>query len=157
MPKPVFVLNGPNLNMLGKREPGVYGSTTLADIEAMCAREAATLGLAIDFRQTNHEGVLVDWIQEAGEAASGIVLNPGAYTHTSIALHDAIRSIGVPVIEVHLSNIFARESFRHHSYVSPVARGVMCGLGADGYCLALAALARTTGRDAGQALDPRKE
>lgn len=144
MPKPVFILNGPNLNMLGKREPSVYGAATLADIEALCRHEADRLGLAVDFRQTNHEGTLVDWIQEAGEAASGIVLNPGAYTHTSIALHDAIRSIAVPVVEVHLSNIFAREAFRHHSYVSPVASGVLCGFGATGYGLALAALAART-------------
>ena len=144
MPKPVFILNGPNLNMLGKREPSVYGAATLADIEALCRHEADRLGLAVDFRQTNHEGTLVDWIQEAGEAASGIVLNPGAYTHTSIALQDAIRSIAVPVVEVHLSNIFAREAFRHHSYVSPVASGVLCGFGATGYGLALAALAART-------------
>ncbi|HOV05149.1 MAG TPA: type II 3-dehydroquinate dehydratase [Hyphomicrobiales bacterium] len=144
MPKPVFILNGPNLNMLGKREPSVYGAATLADIEALCRHEADRLGLAVDFRQTNHEGTLVDWIQEAGEAAIGIVLNPGAYTHTSIALHDAIRSIAVPVVEVHLSNIFAREAFRHHSYVSPVASGVLCGFGATGYGLALAALAART-------------
>ena len=144
MPNPVFILNGPNLNMLGKREPSVYGAATLADIEALCRHEADRLGLAVDFRQTNHEGTLVDWIQEAGEAASGIVLNPGAYTHTSIALQDAIRSIAVPVVEVHLSNIFAREAFRHHSYVSPVASGVLCGFGATGYGLALAALAART-------------
>ena len=138
----IFILNGPNLNMLGNREPEVYGRTTLADIEAMCRDEAARLGVTVDFRQSNHEGALVDWIQEAGQKAAGIVINPGAYTHTSIALHDAIRGAGVPVIEVHLSNIFARESFRHHSYVSPVAKGVMCGFGAEGYVLALKGLVK---------------
>ena len=137
---PVFVLNGPNLNLLGKREPGVYGTGTLADIEKACRARGKTLGLAVEFRQTNIEGVLVDWIQEAADKARGIVINPGAYTHTSVALHDAIRGTGLPVIEVHLSNIFAREPFRHHSYVSPVAKGVICGLGAQGYTLALEAL-----------------
>lgn len=137
---PVFVLNGPNLNLLGKREPGLYGRNTLADIEKACRAKGKELGLTIDFRQTNIEGVLVDWIQEAAEAAGGVVLNPGAYTHTSVALQDAIRGTGVLVIEVHLSNIFAREPFRHHSYVSPVARGVICGLGPAGYTLALEAL-----------------
>ena len=137
---PVFVLNGPNLNLLGKREPGLYGTATLADIEKACVEAGAKLGLKVDFRQTNIEGVLVDWIQEAADAAKGIVINPGAYTHTSVALHDAIRSTGLPVIEVHLSNIFAREPFRHHSYVSPVAKGVICGLGPKGYTLALEAL-----------------
>lgn len=137
---PVFVLNGPNLNLLGKREPALYGSGTLADVEKACHAAAKRLGLAVDFRQTNIEGVLVDWIQEAGEKARGAVINPGAYTHTSVALHDAIRGTGLPVIEVHLSNIFAREPFRHHSYVSPVAKGVICGLGPVGYTLALEAL-----------------
>jgi 3-dehydroquinate dehydratase-2 len=137
---PVFVLNGPNLNLLGKREPGVYGTGTLADIEKDCRAHGKTLGLRVEFRQTNTEGVLVDWIQEAADKARGIVINPGAYTHTSVALHDAIRGSGLPVIEVHLSNIFAREPFRHHSYVSPVAKGVICGLGPQGYTLALEAL-----------------
>lgn len=137
---PIFVLNGPNLNMLGSREPGIYGGKNLADIERDCHAASADLGLAVDFRQTNQEGVLVDWIQEAAEAAKGIVINPGAYTHTSVALQDAIRAVGLPVIEVHLSNIFAREPFRHHSYVSPVAAGVICGLGPHGYRLALEAL-----------------
>lgn len=140
MATPVFVLNGPNLNLLGKREPGIYGSETLADIEAACRETGERIGLAVDFRQTNVEGVLVDWIQEAGEAAKGLVLNAGAYTHTSIAIHDALRASGLPVIEVHLSNIFARETFRHHSYVSPVARAVICGLGLRSYTLALEAL-----------------
>ena len=138
---PVFVLNGPNLNMLGTREPGIYGGKTLADIESGCRSTGERLDLMIDFRQSNHEGVLIDWIQEAAGAARGIVINPGAYTHTSIALQDAIRASGLPVIEVHLSNIFAREPFRHHSYISPVAAGVVCGLGPDGYVFALEALA----------------
>jgi len=137
---PVFVLNGPNLNMLGTREPGIYGGRSLADIESDCRAAGERLGFAIDFRQTNQEGVLVDWIQEAADAAKGIVINPGAYTHTSVALQDAIRAAGRPVIEVHLSNIFAREPFRHHSYVSPVAAGVICGLGPAGYVLALEGL-----------------
>lgn len=141
MAKPVFVLNGPNLNRLGTREPDVYGATTLADIEAMCHQAALELGFAVTFRQSNHEGVLVDWIQEAGDTADGLVINPGAYTHTSVALQDAIRAAGLPVVEVHISNIFAREAFRHHSYVSPVARGIICGFGPNGYPLALRALA----------------
>jgi 3-dehydroquinate dehydratase-2 len=137
----ILVLNGPNLNLLGKREPGLYGTGTLADIEALCAAKGKALGLRIDFRQTNIEGVLVDWIQQAPGSAAGIVLNAGAYTHTSIAIHDALRASGLPVIEVHLSNIFARERFRHHSFVSPVAKGVIVGLGPAGYTLALEALA----------------
>lgn len=137
---PVLVLNGPNLNMLGKREPGVYGAKTLAEIEAETRVHGETLGISVDFRQSNHEGVLVDWIHEALGRARGIVINPGAYTHTSVALHDAIRAVGLPTIELHLSNVFAREAFRHHSYVSPVALGVICGFGPRGYQLALSAL-----------------
>jgi 3-dehydroquinate dehydratase-2 len=140
MPSTVFVLNGPNLNMLGKREPDIYGATTLPEIEAACRNAAKSLDLAVDFRQTNQEGVLVDWLQEAAENAKGVVINPGAYTHTSVALRDAVRGAGIPVIEVHLSNIFARESFRHHSHISPVAVGVICGFGPTGYLLALEAM-----------------
>lgn len=137
----VYVLNGPNLNLLGSRETAVYGSLTLGDIEKLCAAATKKHGHVIDFRQTNHEGELVDWLHEARDKAAGVVINPGAYTHTSIALQDAIRAIGIPVVEVHLSNIFAREEFRHHSYVSPVARGVLCGFGAKGYELAIDGLA----------------
>lgn len=140
--KTVFVLNGPNLNMLGRREQGIYGDKTLDDIAEDCRAAARPLGLDVDFRQSNHEGELIDWIHEAGAKAAAIVINPGAYTHTSIAIHDAVRAIQpVPVVEVHLSNIFAREAFRHHSMVSPVALGVICGLGPLGYTLALQSLA----------------
>ena len=137
----IYILNGPNLNLLGVRDPSVYGHDTLADIEERCLARAASLDLQIEFRQTNHEGQLVDWIQEARESADGIILNAGALTHTSVALLDALSAAQLPVIEVHLSNIFRRESFRHHSYVSLVANGVICGLGAQGYELALEAIA----------------
>ncbi len=136
-----FVLNGPNLNLLGKREPGIYGVATLDDIEAACKREAGQLNLDVVFRQSNHEGDLVTWIQEAGDKDAFVLINPAAYSHTSIAIHDAIRSAKVTVVEVHLSNIHAREAFRHHSYVSAVAKGVICGFGAEGYLLGLRALA----------------
>jgi 3-dehydroquinate dehydratase II len=138
----VFILNGPNLNLLGVRDPSIYGRDTLGDIEERCTARAAALDLEIDFRQTNHEGQLVDWIQEARESADGIILNAGAFTHTSVAVLDALSAAELPVIEVHLSNIFRRESFRHHSYVSLAATGVICGLGAQGYELALDAIAR---------------
>ena len=143
MAKPplVFVLNGPNLNMLGQRQPKVYGRATLADVEKQCRARAEHLGLAVDFRQTNHEGELVGWIQEARKAAAGIVINAGAYTHTSVAILDALLAAEKPVIEVHLSNVFRRETFRHHSYVSPAAAGVIVGCGPLGYALALEALA----------------
>jgi 3-dehydroquinate dehydratase-2 len=137
----ILVLNGPNLNLLGVREPKTYGSETLADIEEACLDRAAALDLALDFRQSNHEGQLVDWIQEARESADGIIINAGAYTHTSIAILDALRACELPIVEVHLSNIFAREPYRHHSYVSSVARGVICGFGAQSYILALDAIA----------------
>lgn len=141
-----YVLNGPNLNLLGKREPEIYGKTTLADVERSCLEVAKELGWDLEFRQTNREGELVDWIQEAGQAqaagdAVGVVLNAAAYTHTSVALHDAIAGSGARVIELHISNVHRRESFRHLSYVSPVAAGIIVGLGVAGYPLALRALA----------------
>lgn len=141
----VYILNGPNLNMLGTRQPEIYGRETLADIEATCRRHAAGLGLSAEFRQTNHEGQLVDWVQEARATAQAIVVNAGAYTHTSIALLDALLACDVPIVEVHLSNIHRRESFRHHSYVSQAARGLICGFGSHGYILALDAVARILG------------
>ena len=145
MSKTIFVLNGPNLNMLGKREPGIYGGKTLADIEADCLTAGADLGLTVDFRQSNHEGMLVDWLHEAGEKAAGVAFNAGAYTHTSVALHDAIRAISpVPVIEVHISNVHAREEFRHKSMIAPAVKGVICGFGPHSYILALHALKTLT-------------
>ena len=147
----IFILNGPNLNLLGVREPSVYGHDTLADIEERCLARASALDLQIDFRQSNHEGQLVDWIQEARESADGIILNAGALTHTSVAVLDALSAAGLPVIEVHLSNIFRRESFRHHSYVSLAADGVICGLGPQGYELALDAVASLIENKAGEA------
>lgn len=138
----ILVLNGPNLNLLGLREPDIYGHETLVDIEEACLESAVALDLAIDFRQSNHEGQLVDWIHEARQTADGIVLNAGAFSHTSIAILDALNAAALPVIEVHLSNIYRREEFRHHSYVSRAARGVICGFGGHGYELALMALAR---------------
>lgn len=136
----ICILNGPNLNLLGTREPDVYGATTLADIETACRAVATRHKLDVDFRQSNSEGDLVDWIQEAGKSAAGLIINAGAYTHTSVALLDALKAADIPIIEVHLSNIFAREPFRHHSYVSPAATGVICGLGAVGYELAIDAI-----------------
>lgn len=136
----VWVLNGPNLNLLGEREPDTYGGETLSDIEKRCAKAAKQAGLALEFRQTNHEGELVAWIQESRESAAGLAINAGAYTHTSVAVHDALRLLTIPIVEVHLSNIFAREEFRHHSYVSAAATGVICGFGGDSYILALQAL-----------------
>lgn len=141
----ILVVNGPNLNMLGLREPGIYGRAKLADLEKLCRKAARDLALAVDFRQSNHEGEIVTWIQEARGACAGIVINAGAYTHTSVAILDALQAAELPVIEVHLSNIYKRESFRHHSYVSLAARGVICGLGPSGYRLALDALAELLG------------
>jgi len=138
----ILILNGPNLNTLGNREPEIYGHQTLAEIEAACRDTAAGLGLVVDFRQSNSEGELVDWIQGAAGTASGIIINPAAYTHTSIAILDALTQAACPVIEIHLSNIFRRESFRHESYVSKAAHGVICGFGGDGYLMAVAAMAR---------------
>lgn len=139
----VLVLNGPNLNLLGTREPHIYGTDTLDDIAGRLVEQARSLGLEVDMRQSNHEGHLVDWLHEAGSrGALAVIINAGAYTHTSIALHDAIKAISVPVIEVHLSNPHARERFRHRSYLAPVAMGSICGFGADSYRLALDAVAR---------------
>lgn len=138
----VLLLNGPNLNLLGTREPAVYGSVTLDEIENRCRERAKALGLSLDCRQSNAEGELVTWVQEARRGHAAIIINPGAYSHTSIALLDALQAVGLPVMEVHLSNIHRRESFRHHSYVSKAATGVICGLGPLGYELALTALAR---------------
>lgn len=137
----VLVLSGPNLNLLGVREPQTYGRETLADIEEACLERAAALDLAVDFRQSNHEGQLVEWIQEARESADGIVINAGAYTHTSIAILDALRLAELPIVEVHLTNIFSREAYRHHSYISTIANGVVCGFGGQSYVLALDAIA----------------
>ena len=144
--KTVFVLNGPNLNLLGTREPHVYGAQTLDDVKALCERACSANGFALDFRQTNAEGTLVDWLHEAGhlQAAgtlAGVVLNAGAYTHTSVALHDAIKGTAITLIELHISNVHAREAFRHHSYISPAAKAVMAGFGVNGYALAIAGLA----------------
>lgn len=142
----ILILNGPNLNLLGQREPAVYGSTTLADVEALCQATAEMFGHSCECRQSNHEGVLIDAIHEAGRAYRagtllGVVLNAGAYTHTSIALHDAIKGTEVPVVEVHISNVYAREAFRHHSMISAAAIGLVVGFGVRGYALAIEGLA----------------
>ncbi|OWJ96193.1 type II 3-dehydroquinate dehydratase [Pseudomonas sp. A46] len=137
MTRTVLVLNGPNLNMLGTREPATYGHETLADIADQCVSTAAGLGFEVDFRQTNHEGELIDWIHQARGRCAGILINPAAWTHTSVALRDALVAAELPVIEVHLSNVHKREAFRHHSFVSAIAVGVICGLGSQGYSLAL--------------------
>jgi 3-dehydroquinate dehydratase-2 len=141
MPKPIFVLNGPNLNLLGTRQPHIYGADSLDDIRNRCEARAAALGYAIVFRQSNKEGELVDWLNEAAAAACAVVLNPAAYGHTSVALYDAIKAMQTPVVECHLSNPMARETFRHHSYVSMAAAGVVSGFGARSYELALDAAA----------------
>jgi len=141
MVKTIFVLNGPNLNLLGKREPEIYGTETLEDVRARTEARAQKLGLAIDFRQSNHEGQLIDWVQEAREVAGAIIMNAAGLTHTSVALLDALQAAELPVVEVHLSNIFRRDPFRQHSYISLGANGVICGLGAKGYELAVEAVA----------------
>jgi 3-dehydroquinate dehydratase-2 len=142
MSRIVYVLNGPNLNLLGKRQPAIYGSETLADVEADCRRVGKELGLEIEFRQSNAEFQLIEWIHEARERASGIVINPAAFTHTSVAILDALNTCEFPIFEVHISNVHKREAFRHHSYVSLVATGVIAGFGTQGYQLALRRLAR---------------
>lgn len=142
----VLILNGPNLNMLGVREPRIYGRDTLPDIARMCAKRAKELGVAVDFKQSNLEGELVTWIQKARGAAAGIIINPGGYGHSSIALLDALQIAELPVVEVHLSNIHRRERFRHHTFTSQAATGVICGLGAQGYLLALDAMATLIGK-----------
>ncbi len=147
MAKTVFVLNGPNLNLLGTREPAVYGAQTLTDVQQLCEQTAARHGLTLRFHQSNHEGQLIDWIHEAGQLhvrgeLAGLIFNAGAYTHTSIALMDAVKGTGVPLLELHISNVHAREAFRHHSYLSPVARAVICGLGVAGYGIAIDAVAQ---------------
>ncbi len=148
--KKLIVLNGPNLNLLGQREPAVYGSATLADVETLCRATGERLGLDVECVQSNHEGVLIDTLQAAGRGVKagqvlGVVFNPGAYTHTSVALHDAIKGAEVPVVEIHISNVHAREAFRHHSYVSPAAAGIVVGFGIDGYRLAIEGLVKKLG------------
>lgn len=141
MTRLIYVLNGPNLNMLGVREPEIYGTETLADLRDRTEKAAAAVGLAIDFRQSNVEGEIVGWVQEARGKAQGIIINAGGYTHTSVAILDALQAVGLPVVEVHLSNIFRRDPFRQHSYISLAATGVICGLGGKGYELAVEAMA----------------
>ncbi len=137
----IAVLNGPNLNLLGTREPALYGAATLDDVEALCAEVAEALDLAIDFRQTNGEGELISWVQECRDRAAGVIINPAGYGHTSIALMDALLARDFPIVEVHLTNIHRREPYRHHSYTSEAANGLICGFGARGYALALQAIA----------------
>ena len=137
MAKTTYILNGPNLNLLGTREPEIYGTTSLADIEAMCLKHAEKRGLSVSFHQSNDEGTLVELIQEARSSGMGVIINAGAYTHTSVAILDAILALEIPVVEVHLSNLFKREEFRHHSFITPAAQGLICGLGAKGYVMAI--------------------
>jgi 3-dehydroquinate dehydratase II len=149
MANTIYVLNGPNLNLLGTREPETYGRATLADVEQLCREAGKRFDITIEFRQSNHEGAIIDWIQEAARNhALGVVINPAGYTTTSVAILDAILGVKIPVIEVHISNIHARESFRHHSYISRVARGVICGFGIEGYGLAIIGLAALVGSSA---------
>jgi 3-dehydroquinate dehydratase-2 len=146
MPKTVYIINGPNLNLLGTREPEKYGHASLSDVEKLCRKTAEGHGFTIEFRQSNHEGEIVDWIQEAHvKKAAGIVINPAGYTTTSIAILDAILAVKLPVIEIHITNIHAREDFRHNSYVSKAARAVICGFGIEGYALAITGLAAMAG------------
>jgi len=148
MPKPIYILNGPNLNLLGVREPQIYGAQTLTDLDLLTAGRAESGGFETVFRQSNHEGQLIDWIHEARASGSAVIINAGAYTHTSVALFDALKAVDLPVIEVHLSNVHKREAFRHHSYISAAADGVIVGLGSHGYELAIdAAIALIAGRD----------
>jgi 3-dehydroquinate dehydratase-2 len=150
MPNTVYVLNGPNLNLLGVREPDLYGRATLADVEKLCRVTAERFGLGVEFRQSNHEGQIIDWIQQArSEKAVGLMINPAGFTTTSVSILDALYTLEVPVIEIHITNIHARESFRHDSYVSKVARAVICGFGVEGYALAIAGLAALIGAKAG--------
>lgn len=137
----LLIINGPNLNLLGTREPGIYGASTLADVEALCRESASALGFEAELLQSNHEGTLIDAIQAAKDSAAGIVINPAAYTHTSVAIADALRAVNLPVVEVHLSNVHAREEFRRHSYVSPAAVAVIAGAGLNGYRYAIDHLA----------------
>jgi 3-dehydroquinate dehydratase II len=147
MAKTVYVLNGPNLNLLGKREPKTYGRATLRDVERLCREAARRHEFVLKFRQSNHEGEIVDLIHEAAaDNAAGIIINAGGYTHTSVAIRDAIAAVEVPVVEVHISNIFARESFRHHSHIAPVAKASLCGFGVGGYALAIDGLAALIGK-----------
>lgn len=143
----VLIVNGPNLNMLGTREPEVYGSLTLADLEAACRTHGAGLGLEVDCRQSNSEAEIIGWLHDSKDRFGGVILNAGAYTHTSVALHDAIKAAGVPLVEVHLSNVYKRESFRHNSFISPVAEGVICGFGMKSYLLALDFFAERLGSE----------
>lgn len=145
MAKTIYILNGPNLNLLGLRQPEIYGAETLADVEQRCAALAAELGLSIRFLQSNHEGQIIDWVHESRGSAAGIIINPAAYTHTSIAILDALNAFEGPVLEVHISNVHRRESFRHHSYISQRADGVIAGFGTEGYLLALRRMATLTG------------
>jgi 3-dehydroquinate dehydratase II len=138
----IYVLNGPNLNLLGTREPQTYGRATLQDVERLCRESAKRHAFAVEFRQSNHEGELIDWIHEAGaKKAAGVVINPGGYTHSSVAIRDAVAAVDIPVIEVHISNIFAREDFRHFSHIAPVAKATLSGFGVTGYALAIDGLA----------------
>jgi 3-dehydroquinate dehydratase-2 len=147
MTKPIHVLNGPNLNMLGQREPHLYGSQTLDDIKALCEARAQALGLEVVFRQSNHEGVLIDWVQEARLQACALVINPAGYGHTSVALLDALKLLSIPIVECHLSHLATREPFRHKTYVSQAAKGLISGFGAHGYALAIEAAAELAKAD----------